>query len=384
MKKKIIVAGPIGDFGGRDVEVNIIARALENEYDVKVLSTIYMTEQSFALQNLQHATWNSVPKILVQENKLIKCLSAVSRIFNKGEKQLHGYVNNTLSTKFLNIDRLYLELLFREILKSDLVILCVQLTTKFLPEMVAFCHQNNIPCLLRTTGTIREVPEPDFDFLKKVDLFIHHSEANAENLNRQIALPYKIIDQCALTEAKLLDLDSTKSESLRFGYLGRLSREKGILPAAGFFAETDLPFLIAGDGDQKEPLLRCIQNQSNCIYTGLVGNENIRDFFNQIDVLVIPSLEESGPLVGLEAMAAGKIIISTRVGAMPERLEGIKSFWFEIENVSSLQTVLQEIENTSQIQLSGYASEVRDRYIEKYSFEAIATQYNKTVQQFLS
>ena len=53
LKNKILLIGPIGDFGGREVEVNIIARALENDFNVSILSTGYMTADSFALKNLK-------------------------------------------------------------------------------------------------------------------------------------------------------------------------------------------------------------------------------------------------------------------------------------------------------------------------------------------
>lgn len=384
MKKKILIAGPIGDFGGRDVEVNIIARALENEYDTTILSTMHMTAASFSLQQLTRTKWKSVSELLFKKSRLIRFLSRISKKRNKGKKEVYDYVSNSLSKKLMNLDALSWGIIQNELAQTDLVILPVQLTTKFLPEIVNYCHMAKIPCLLRTTGTIREVSSRDFDFLKKVTLFLHHSEANAANLNQQLALPYTIIDQCALTEAALLELDTVKKKPLRFGYLGRLSKEKGILPIARFFAQTEYPFVIAGDGPQKEVLLQSVKDKSNCFYMGLLSNATLTDFFRQIDVLVIPSFEESGPLVGLEAMAAGKIIVSTKVGAMPERLMGIKSFWFEIENVSSLQTVLDEIENNTEALLSAYAEEVRKKYLEKYSFEAVALRYRETIQQFLS
>lgn len=382
-KKRIIIAGPIGDFGGRDIEVNIIASVLEAKYEVMVLSTIYMNDSSFALRNLQHTTWNSIPKILSEENKLIKNLSRISKFFNKGNIESYGYVINSFSKKMLDLDRLYLERIQKEILQSNLVILCVQLTTKFLPEIIAFCNQKKIPCLVRTTGTIRHIEEKDFDFLKKANLFIHHSEANAENLNNQIKLPYKVIDQCALTEKELLFLKTDKKEPLRFGYLGRLSEEKGILPVAEFFAKTDLTFVIAGDGSQKEQLLKIIKDKSNCRFIGLLKNENIGVFFNQIDVLIIPSYEESGPLVGLEAMAAGKIIISTKVGAMEERLDGLNSFWFQIEKLSTLELTISQVKFLSEYEKTRISNSLRKRYVNNYSLEAISEKYLLIINQYI-
>ena len=350
MQKKVLILGPIGDFGGREVEANIIARALEHDFDVCILSTGYMTSDSFALKNLKKVKWASVSKKIVSKNPILFFLSFLSRIINKGKLKNYGYLNNLISKKIFDLDKLYQKEIEKMLKESNLVILCVQLKSKFFPEIVSFCDENKIPCLVRTTGTIREISQSEFSFLKKVNLFIHHSEANAQNLNKQINLPYSIIDQCALNEKQLLALQVKSNSDLRFGYLGRLSEEKGVLPIADFFSKTSLPLIIAGDGNQKKELLEIISNKSNCEFMGSVSNENLALFFDAIDVLIIPSHEESGPLVGLEAMAAGKIIISTKVGAMEERLRGIKSFWFDIHNLTSLQIAIEKINKLTNIE----------------------------------
>lgn len=380
MKKSIVIAGPIGDFGGRDVEVNIIAKALENDYLVSIVSTTYMSDNSFALAGLHKTNWKSVPKELYHHHAVLRNLSRLSKVFNKGAKEAYAYLNNRFSKKFTNLDRLYWSVLQNELQNADMVVLCVQLTTKFLPETVQFCHEHNIPCLVRTTGTIREINEESFDFLKKVRLFIHHSEANAQNLNHQIKLPYTVIDQCALTENELLALPLADKKPFRYGYLGRLSEEKGILPVARFFAHTDLPFVIAGDGPQKSELLATIKNNPNCNYLGLLQNHELASFFNQIDVLVIPSYEESGPLVGLEAMAAGKIILSTKVGAMAERLAPLEGYWFAVENLVTLEAGINKVNALSLDDYQAAAALLRKRYLDEYSFKAVASQYQKLVQ----
>ena len=169
----------------------------------------------------------------------------------------------------------------------------------------------------------------------------------------------------------------------RYGYLGRLSEEKGMLPVARFFAQTNFPFVIAGDGPQKNELLSVIKGSPNCNYLGLLQNHELASFFSQIDVLVIPSYEESGPLVGLEAMAAGKIIVSTEVGAMPERLAPLEGYWFAIENLTTLESCINKVNALS---LDGYQAAVtllRKRYMDEYSFDAVALQYQKLIRSIL-
>lgn len=383
-KKKIVIFGPFGDHGGRDVEANIIAKSLEVHFDTTILSTGYMTENSFALSGLQQTTWKSIPKELYHNHFWLRNLSLFSKTFNKGSKQAYGYLINSFSKKTTDLDGLYWKQIREELVHVDLVLLCVQLTTKFLKEIVFYCQENNIPCIVRTTGTIRDVPAKDFDFLKEVSLFVHHSEANANNLNKQLYLPYAVIDQCALTESSLLENKVMPKKPYRFGYLGRLSAEKGIVPIAHFFSSTDFPFVIAGDGPQKEEVLDIIKGKADCSYLGLVSNENIHHFFEQIDVLVIPSFEESGPLVGLEAMAAGKLIVSTKVGAMEERLNGLKSFWFTIENVYSLQKCIEEINDLTENEYQQISIQLQERYKNEYSTAAIALKYKAVVQKMLS
>jgi len=52
LNKKVLIFGPIGDFGGRDVEVNIIAKSLNGKYNISLLSSIYISDKSYALADL--------------------------------------------------------------------------------------------------------------------------------------------------------------------------------------------------------------------------------------------------------------------------------------------------------------------------------------------
>lgn len=251
-KKKIVIFGPIEDFGGRDVEVNIIAKALENDFEVIILSSAFMTEHSFALKGTKKTNWNCISKTLFDKNLVLKLLSKFSKFKSKGKNLDYFYCNNSLSKKIYNYDKLQLQIIESEIREAYLVLCCVQLTTQFLPQVVNFCKKSNIPCLVRTTGTIRDFEIENFKFLNKVTTFLHHSKKNAQNLNKQINLPFELIDQCANNEEKLLNIPIIVNKTLRFGYLGRLSEEKGILPLTKFFSNNQYCFKIAGDGSQEK------------------------------------------------------------------------------------------------------------------------------------
>lgn len=130
--------------------------------------------------------------------------------------------------------------------------------------------------------------------------------------------------------------------------------------------------------------MKTIEKNTNCEYLGRFSSEEIDLFFNQIDVLVIPSLEESGPLVGLEAMASGKLILSTDVGAMKERFEGLNGYWFDINNIKSLEMSLNSIQLLSKDDLEKQMYANRQRYLIEYQENKIKEKYRKLVYSLLN
>lgn len=108
------------------------------------------------------------------------------------------------------------------------------------------------------------------------------------------------------------------------GTVGRISKEKGhkyLLESAKIVIQ-DLPavkFLIVGEGETKIELERYTEElgiTGSVIFTGY--HEDLSEALAAMDLFVIPSLTESLPLSVLEAMAAGKPVVSTDVGGIPE------------------------------------------------------------------
>jgi len=118
------------------------------------------------------------------------------------------------------------------------------------------------------------------------------------------------------------------------------------------------------------------KEKKNIKFLGQINQQELYKFFKEIDVLVIASHEESGPLVGLEAMAAGKIIISTKVGAMEDRLFSTENdFWIDINEKKSINLSIEIIEQLKQADLVKIAEINRQVYVKKYSFATIKSQY---------
>jgi len=117
------------------------------------------------------------------------------------------------------------------------------------------------------------------------------------------------------------------TENPLVGYVGRLAPEKGLehlLHAAEGILNT-LPaakFILAGEGPQRSALEKlagqlCIEK--SVIFLG--RRSDLASIYASFDVFVLPSLSEGMPLAVLEAMAAKRPVVATRVGAIPEMVK---------------------------------------------------------------
>ncbi len=105
--------------------------------------------------------------------------------------------------------------------------------------------------------------------------------------------------------------------------VGRLSPEKGIETVLALARVLpDLPFKIVGRGPEEERLHELGHGLSNVEFTGFRSGEALFDLYRGSRAILIPSRwHENFPLTALEAMAAGKPVIGSHVGGMPEVVE---------------------------------------------------------------
>jgi glycosyltransferase involved in cell wall biosynthesis len=105
---------------------------------------------------------------------------------------------------------------------------------------------------------------------------------------------------------------------------GRLSPEKGhrylIEAMSSILAgRKNIILLIFGDGPRRDELTRLARKlgcSGSIYFVGFVPD--FSQLLEQIDLFVLPSLSEGLPNVVLEALAAGKPVVGTAVGGVPE------------------------------------------------------------------
>ena len=170
-------------------------------------------------------------------------------------------------------------------------------------------------------------------------------------------------------------------------YVGRFEPLKGLdilLEAIAALKNFDrLRLVIVGGDGESDQAHRALEQKTRslgiserCMFTGPVEQQKLPPYYHSADALVIPSHYESFGLVGLEALACGRPVISTPVGTMAERLgEALAVRVTPLVSSHSLageiQTLLTEVSRAPAVEIRETAREyswsrVADAIIAEY------------------
>ena len=105
-------------------------------------------------------------------------------------------------------------------------------------------------------------------------------------------------------------------------------------------------FLFAGDGEQKDELMRMSADlgiSSNVIFTGFIRGKQLRDIYSISDVFVMSSVSEPFGLTALEAAHHGNALVITRQSGVGEVLNSIVryDFWDEDKLAGALVNIAE-------------------------------------------
>jgi glycosyltransferase involved in cell wall biosynthesis len=141
-------------------------------------------------------------------------------------------------------------------------------------------------------------------------------------------------------------LPSANTENSEVGadyalFLGRLESYKGIatlLRAASI--NKDIKLKIVGGGSEKNSIMKyASENQLNNVeFTGYLQGNELQKIIHDCSFIVVPSeWYENYPYVIMEGMTAGRPVIASRIGGLPEMVDdGVTGFLFEPQNYVEL------------------------------------------------
>lgn len=127
---------------------------------------------------------------------------------------------------------------------------------------------------------------------------------------------------------------NTPQRPIVLGTAGRIEEEKGhryLVEAMKRLVEggCDVRLVITGDGYLRSQLEVFVENENLQRHVQFVGwVPSVRDFYDSIDVFVVPSISAEGlPTTILEAMAAGCIVVASDVGGAGEAIRNGIDGW---------------------------------------------------------
>lgn len=171
-------------------------------------------------------------------------------------------------------------------------------------------------------------------------------------------------------------------------YLGRLSKEKGILNLIEAIGDIpDAKLLIAGDGPERERIEAYISEHKLDGRITLLGYQNqdsIHKYITNSRFVVIPSIcNENCPYSVLEAMEIGKPIVASRIGGIPELIaDGENGYLYKADDINELKEKLTLLLNDDE-KVNNFAQKSRELYESYYSpdsyYNELIKIYNKVM-----
>lgn len=157
------------------------------------------------------------------------------------------------------------------------------------------------------------------------------------------------------------------------GALGRLEREKGFDVLLDAMAELrgEARLILGGDGSQRQALAARVQAEELPVeLTGFVAE--VPAFLGRTGVFVLPSRSEGLGLVAVEAMAAGRPVVASCTGGLPEVVvDGETGLLVEPEDpvalARAIRMLLADPDRAARMGAAG-----RQRVRERFSAERMA------------
>lgn len=193
--------------------------------------------------------------------------------------------------------------------------------------------------------------------------------------------PVRTVIHNASTEVLAPHARTCSDTEVTFGFIGRLTEEKGVenlIRAMVAVPRDRVRLLIAGRAsDREQQRLKALAPDARIEFLGFIAPE---DFYKQIDVVIAPSIwEDPGPLVVADANAAGRPILGTRFGGMPEAIEhGVTGWLTEADPESLAKSILEILANPQRIvEISRHLENTTN----KWTFSNVVSEYRKLYER---
>ena len=179
-------------------------------------------------------------------------------------------------------------------------------------------------------------------------------------------------------------------EAFVVGWVGRMTAVKRTDDVLGAFRGlldrgVDAYLCLVGDGPDRAGLERLAHDldvSRRCLFAGY--QDDVGRFYKAIDVLLLPSANEGTPVSVIEALAAGRPAVATRVGGTPDVVrDGEDGFLVEVGDVASLADRLAELAADPE-RRERMGVDARVRMLERYAVPRLVDDIDRLYRSLLA
>lgn len=180
------------------------------------------------------------------------------------------------------------------------------------------------------------------------------------------------------------DYDSQKYPVV--GFVGRLTRQKGVDILLDALANTELPIKckIAGDGEMRKELKNISSGKGLDERVQFLGGvNNVQDFLKAVDIFVLPSRWEGFGIALVEAGLSGLPVIVSRVDGIKEIIsEGKDGLFFKAGDADELAGKLDDLSRDSKKRKT-LGNNLQKKCLKYFSLKKMIKEYQAVYEQLV-
>ena len=169
-------------------------------------------------------------------------------------------------------------------------------------------------------------------------------------------------------------------------YAGKLTHIKGVdvlLKAAKLYEkDKNIITIIAGNGVLRTELKNLAKDLQlkNVYFIGHKSQKTLKKIYNIADVFAMPSRKEAFGLVGVEALACGLPVVSTKAGGMKDYVTPTVGNLVEVENEKELaKALLYVINNKEKYKKEDLANYAKENFAQEKTLNKLLSIYQEAI-----
>ncbi len=180
------------------------------------------------------------------------------------------------------------------------------------------------------------------------------------------------------------------NKQITLGVVSRLEEIKGmdfVIPAFRKIKNryNNVNLLIVGDGSYKSQMEKQViefKLTENVKFVGRQSPEKLKDYYDLIDILLIPSRSEGFGLTAIEGMARGCVVLASNTGGLAEVVENGKvGILHKNGDINDIANKACELINNQEYLKN--MSELAKEYVSKFSFNTYSNLFNDLYKKLI-